>query len=106
MDRGINYAKYAHGHQLLIQEPLIHFIACNDDPTDTVNGKFFPGTGSIISPLINSTKRVPTVVGKPNISALESINALYQLDFSRTCMVGDRYLINLKIKYLSYIHNF
>ncbi|KXN72771.1 2-phosphoglycolate phosphatase [Conidiobolus coronatus NRRL 28638] len=86
MDRGINYAKYAHGYQLLTQKPLVHFIACNDDPTDTVNGKFFPGTGSIISPLINSTKRVPTVVGKPNISALESINALYQLDLCRTCM--------------------
>jgi ribonucleotide monophosphatase NagD (HAD superfamily) len=90
MDRHINFAKYAQGYQLLTQTPQIHFIATNEDSTYPLNGTLYPGTGSVISPLVNSTKRTPVVVGKPNLSALESIKELYNLDLTRTCMVGDR----------------
>ncbi|EST09176.1 CRAL-TRIO domain protein [Kalmanozyma brasiliensis GHG001] len=67
-----------------------HFILTNDDSTFPAKGGPWPGAGSLSAPLIFSTKRTPTIVGKPHKPMLDCIQAVKQFDPKRTIMVGDR----------------
>lgn len=52
-----------------------HFILTNDDSTFPAAGGPWPGAGSLSVPLIFSTKRQPTIVGKPHKPMLDCIIA-------------------------------
>lgn len=67
-----------------------HFILTNDDSTFPAKGGPWPGAGSLSAPLLFSTKREPTIVGKPHKPMLDCIVAVKQFDKSRAIMVGDR----------------
>ncbi|EPQ30730.1 uncharacterized protein PFL1_01631 [Pseudozyma flocculosa PF-1] len=67
-----------------------HFILTNDDSTFPAKGGPWPGAGSLSVPLIFSTKRTPTIVGKPHKPMLDCIIATKQFDPKRAIMVGDR----------------
>ncbi|SPO23997.1 related to PDR16 - protein involved in lipid biosynthesis and multidrug resistance / PHO13 -4-nitrophenylphosphatase [Ustilago trichophora] len=67
-----------------------HFILTNDDSTFPAKGGPWPGAGSLSAPLIFSTKRTPTIVGKPHKPMLDCIIATKQFDPKRAIMVGDR----------------
>ncbi|KAF9958207.1 hypothetical protein BGZ70_009283 [Mortierella alpina] len=68
----------------------VHFILTNDDSTFPAPNGIYPGTGSLVQPLIFSLKRQPLVMGKPNKPMLDCFFSNYHTDPSRTCMVGDR----------------
>jgi 4-nitrophenyl phosphatase len=89
MDLNINYKKLAKAYTYL-RNPATKFIATNADLTYPCNGTTFPGTGSLVSCLISSSGRQPTIVGKPNQTMMDVIVDKYKLDRSRTLMVGDR----------------
>ncbi|KNE58135.1 phosphoglycolate/pyridoxal phosphate phosphatase [Allomyces macrogynus ATCC 38327] len=88
-DGYLNYTKLAKAHTYL-QDPEVLFIATNADSQYPVSGRTFPGTGALFQPLITSTGRQPTVIGKPHATMLDVIVATHHLDPHRTCMVGDR----------------
>lgn len=67
-----------------------HFILTNDDSTFPAKGGPWPGAGSLSAPLIFSTKRTPTIVGKPHKPMLDCIIATKHFDPKRAIMVGDR----------------
>ncbi|GAC71470.1 p-Nitrophenyl phosphatase [Moesziomyces antarcticus T-34] len=67
-----------------------HFILTNDDSTFPAKGGPWPGAGSLSAPLVFSTKRTPTIVGKPHKPMLDCIIATKQFDPARAIMVGDR----------------
>ncbi|KAJ9474391.1 4-nitrophenylphosphatase [Pseudozyma hubeiensis] len=67
-----------------------HFILTNDDSTFPAKGGPWPGAGSLSAPLIFSTKRTPTIVGKPHKPMLDCIIATKHFDPQRAIMVGDR----------------
>ncbi|PVV04010.1 hypothetical protein BB560_001506 [Smittium megazygosporum] len=66
------------------------FIATNEDSTFPLSGFTSPGAGALLSVLKTSTKKTPVVIGKPHKTLFECISAAYDLDKSRTIMVGDR----------------
>ncbi|KAJ1036554.1 hypothetical protein NDA13_000086 [Ustilago tritici] len=67
-----------------------HFILTNDDSTFPAKGGPWPGAGSLSAPLVFSTKRTPTIVGKPHKPMLDCIIATKHFDPKRAIMVGDR----------------
>ncbi|SNX86444.1 related to PDR16 - protein involved in lipid biosynthesis and multidrug resistance / PHO13 -4-nitrophenylphosphatase [Melanopsichium pennsylvanicum] len=67
-----------------------HFILTNDDSTFPAKGGPWPGAGSLSAPLVFSTKRTPTIVGKPHKPMLDCIIATKNFDPKRAIMVGDR----------------
>ncbi|KAL1916073.1 uncharacterized protein VTP21DRAFT_6077 [Calcarisporiella thermophila] len=90
-DLHINYKKYAKAFTYIRSNPECYFLLTNNDTTYPANGTIFPGTGSIVSPLITSLNRQPdAVLGKPNQSMMDCIKAKYDIDPQTTCMVGDR----------------
>ncbi len=60
------------------------------DSTFPVGNVAFPGAGTMIVPLINSTGKNPIVVGKPKTWMLDHLIKTHNLDRKRTVMVGDR----------------
>lgn len=67
-----------------------HFILTNDDSTFPARGGPWPGAGSLSAPLLFSTKRKPTIVGKPHQHMLDTILAAKQFDRKKAIFVGDR----------------
>ncbi|WFC93714.1 4-nitrophenylphosphatase [Malassezia brasiliensis] len=68
IDTGMNYAKMAKAFRYLTRE----------NATDAVQS------------IREASKRMPTVIGKPNQPMLDAILASHSFDRSRTLMVGDR----------------
>ncbi|OLY79114.1 4-nitrophenylphosphatase [Smittium mucronatum] len=89
LDVEINYSKLAFAHINITKSNAL-FIATNDDSTLPVQGLTFPGAGSLLSVLINSTSESPVVMGKPNQIMFDCISKANNLDLSRTLMIGDR----------------
>lgn len=67
-----------------------HFILTNDDSTFPAKGGPWPGAGSLSAPLVFSSKRQPTIIGKPHRHMLDCIEAVKPFDKSRALFVGDR----------------
>ena len=95
LDFHINYLKLSLAHQYLRRGAL--FLATNVDSTFPMNQNFFPGAGSISIPLINMTGQQPIALGKPSQAMMDAVEGKFQLDRTRTCMVGDR--LNTDIKF-------
>ncbi|KAF9289244.1 hypothetical protein BGZ68_009729 [Mortierella alpina] len=89
-DLNLNYHKFAKAFTYLNSDENVHFILTNDDSTFPAPNGIYPGTGSLVQPLIFSLKRQPLVMGKPNKPMLDCFFSNYHTDPSRTCMVGDR----------------
>jgi 4-nitrophenyl phosphatase len=94
LDFHINYLKLAHGFQYLRRGAV--FLATNTDSTLPMNHTFFPGAGSILIPLVNMTGQKPVALGKPSQAMMDAVEGKFQLDRSRTCMVGDRLDTDIK----------
>jgi 4-nitrophenyl phosphatase len=88
LDFHINYLKLSHAYQYLVRDAV--FLATNLDSTFPMNKDFFPGGGSMSSPLINMTGKKPLGLGKPSQAMMDAVEGKFQFDRSRTCMVGDR----------------
>jgi 4-nitrophenyl phosphatase len=88
LDFHISYLKLAHALQYLRRGAL--FLATNTDSTFTMSHAFFPAASSSSAPLTAALKGVkPLVLGKPSQTMMDAVETKFQLDRSRTCMVGD-----------------
>ncbi|CAO1622039.1 unnamed protein product [Sympodiomycopsis kandeliae] len=67
-----------------------HFILTNDDSTFPAKGGPWPGAGSLSAPLLFSTGRSPTIIGKPHQPMLDTILATKHFDKSKAIFIGDR----------------
>lgn len=76
IDLNVNYIKLAKAYKHVMREGT-HFILTNDDSTFPAPGGPWPGAGAISSPLLFSTKKTPTIIGKPHQPILDSIQAVY-----------------------------
>ena len=70
-DLNLNYHKFAKAFTYLNSDENVHFILTNDDSTFPAPNGIYPGTGSLVQPLIFSLKRQPLVMGKPNKPMLD-----------------------------------
>jgi phosphoglycolate phosphatase len=67
------------------------FLATNRDAvTHLTDAQEWAGNGSMVGAIVGSTKREPTVVGKPAGFMLDNIAKQFGLTPDRICMVGDR----------------
>ncbi|KAK8869633.1 hypothetical protein IAR55_000201 [Kwoniella newhampshirensis] len=88
-DSWINYKKIAKAMTYLRSNPKCELILTNTDATYPTHGSQFPGSGSLSIPIVNSSKRTPIVIGKPNTTMMDAIIADHKFDPSRALMVGD-----------------
>jgi 4-nitrophenyl phosphatase len=95
LDLHVNYLKLSHAYQYLARGAK--FLATNTDSTLPSNNAFFPGAGSISSPLINMTGQKPISLGKPSQAMMDSIEGKFKFDRKTACMIGDR--MNTDIKF-------
>jgi 4-nitrophenyl phosphatase len=95
LDFHVNYLKLSHAHQYLRRGAV--FLITNPDPTLPINHSFFPGAGSIVSPLIYMTGgKQPLAMGKPSQAMMDAIEGKFKLNRARTCMIGDRLDTDIK----------
>lgn len=88
LDYHISYLKLAHAYQYIRRGAA--FLATNTDRTLTMDHAFFPAAGACSAPLIHAAKgQAPIILGKPSQAMMDAIEGKFQLDRSRTCMVGD-----------------
>lgn len=90
-DRNINYHKIQTATLCIRENPGCHFIATNMDAvTHLTDAQEWAGNGAMVGAIQGSTKRAPTVVGKPAEFMLANIAAKFGLRRDQICMVGDR----------------
>ncbi|KXZ56678.1 hypothetical protein GPECTOR_1g610 [Gonium pectorale] len=90
-DRYINYYKIQYATLCIRENPGCLFIATNRDAvTHLTDAQEWAGNGSMVGAIVGSTKREPTVVGKPSDFMLKNISATLGLRPDQICMVGDR----------------
>lgn len=89
LDTSISYYKIANA-LIHLQHKQTLFLATNLDATLPTNGQLLPGAGTIVSTLAYSSGRTPLALGKPAPAMLRCIQAKFQFDPARACMVGDR----------------
>ncbi|GFR41253.1 hypothetical protein Agub_g1928 [Astrephomene gubernaculifera] len=90
-DRHINYYKIQYATLCIRENPGCLFIATNRDAvTHLTDAQEWAGNGSMVGAIAGSTKREPTVVGKPSDFMLRNICARLGLRPQQICMVGDR----------------
>jgi len=94
LDFHINYLKLSYAYQYLRRGAT--FLATNTDSTLPLSHNFFPGAGSISIPLVNMTGQQPLQLGKPSQAMMDAVEGKFQLDRSRTCMIGDRLDTDIK----------
>lgn len=95
LDFHINYLKLSLGLHYLRRGAV--FLATNIDSTLPMHKDLFLGAGSCMIPLANAVGRQPLALGKPSQAMMDAVEGKFQLDRSRTCMVGDR--LNTDIKF-------
>lgn len=88
LDFHINYLKLAYGLHYLRRGAK--FLATNIDSTLPMHHDIFLGAGSVMVPLANASGQKPLELGKPSQAMMDAIEGKFQLERSRTCMVGDR----------------
>ena len=90
-DRNINYHKIQYATLCIRENPGCEFIATNlDAVTHLTDAQEWAGNGAMVGAIKGSTKREPTVVGKPADFMLENIANKFNLKREQICMVGDR----------------
>lgn len=90
-DRNINYYKIQYATLCIRENPGCMFIATNlDAVTHLTDAQEWAGNGSMVGAIRGSTKREPTVVGKPAEFMLENIANKFGLRREQICMCGDR----------------
>jgi len=90
-DRNINYYKIQYATLCIRENPGCMFIATNRDAvTHLTDAQEWAGNGAMVGAIVGSTKREPTVVGKPSDFMLENIATTFKLQKEQICMVGDR----------------
>lgn len=88
-DGHLTFRKLAHAQMYLCGEKRMMFLATNTDPTYPLGKKLLPGTGAIVQAVATAAGRQPTVCGKPSQTMLECAFEKFNLNPTRTCMVGD-----------------
>jgi phosphoglycolate phosphatase len=90
-DRNINYHKIQYATLCIRENSGCHFIATNlDAVTHLTDAQEWAGNGAMVGAIKGSTKREPTVVGKPEEFMLANIADSCGLRRDQICMVGDR----------------
>lgn len=90
-DRYINYYKIQYATLCIRENPGCMFIATNRDAvTHLTDAQEWAGNGSMVGAIAGSTKKEPTVVGKPSEFMLADIAHKFNLRRDQICMVGDR----------------
>ncbi|KFG86221.1 4-nitrophenylphosphatase [Metarhizium anisopliae] len=95
LDFHINYLKLSTALHYLRRGAI--FLATNTDSTLPMHHSFFMGAGSIMIPLQYASGTKPLELGKPSQAMMDAVEGKFQLDRSKTCMVGDR--LNTDIKF-------
>jgi 4-nitrophenyl phosphatase len=94
LDFHISYLKLALAQAYVRNGAVL--LATNDDPTLPMAGTFFPGAGSVGAGVLVATGKKPIVLGKPSQAMMDAIEGKFQLNRTRTCMVGDRLDTDIK----------
>ena len=90
-DRNIHYHKIQYATLCIRENPGCEFIATNlDAVTHLTDAQEWAGNGAMVGAIKGSTKREPTVVGKPADFMLRNIAEKGNLEMNQICMVGDR----------------
>mmetsp|Transcript_2880 Transcript_2880/g.10456 ORF Transcript_2880/g.10456 Transcript_2880/m.10456 type:complete len:347 (+) Transcript_2880:2023-3063(+) len=90
-DRNINYYKIQYATLCIRENPGCMFIATNTDAvTHLTEAQEWAGNGSMVGAIKGSTKKEPTVVGKPSQFMLDYIAEKNSIRKDQICMVGDR----------------
>jgi len=90
-DRNINYYKIQYATLCIRENPGCLFIATNRDAvTHLTDAQEWAGNGAMVGAIYGSTRKEPTVVGKPAEFMLENIAKTFSLKRDQICMVGDR----------------
>lgn len=90
-DRNINYYKIQYATLCIRENEDCMFLATNlDAVTHLTDAQEWAGNGSMVGAIRGSTKREPTVVGKPAEFMLSNIAEKFGLQRNQICMVGDR----------------
>ena len=90
-DRYVNYYKLQYATLCIRENPGCLFIATNTDAvTHLTDAQEWAGGGCMVGAIRGSTKREPTIVGKPADFMLKNIADRFQLKREQICMVGDR----------------
>lgn len=88
-DDEINYMKLSLAYHYIRRGAA--FLATNMDATYPIYGTVFPGAGTNSAPIIKMLNgREPISLGKPSQAMMDAIEGKFQLDRTRTCMIGDR----------------
>ncbi|OAA38889.1 4-nitrophenylphosphatase [Metarhizium rileyi] len=95
LDFHINYLKLSTALHYLKRGAI--FLATNTDSTLPMHHSFFMGAGSIMIPLEFASGTKPLELGKPSQAMMDAVEGKFQLDRSKTCMIGDR--LNTDIKF-------
>jgi 4-nitrophenyl phosphatase len=88
LDFHVNYLKLALAGAYI--QRGAHFLATNTDTTLPMNGKLFPGAGSVGAPLAKMSGKEPLAFGKPSQAMMDAIEGGVKFERERACMVGDR----------------
>jgi phosphoglycolate/pyridoxal phosphate phosphatase family enzyme len=91
LDTKITYSKVAFALLHLQSNPDCHFVATNPDNTfPSGGGRILPGGGTMVRMVEYCSQKTPVIVGKPSQWFLDQVISTYNLDRSRTIMVGDK----------------
>ncbi|CAM6083514.1 unnamed protein product [Calypogeia fissa] len=90
-DRYVNYYKLQYATLCIRENPGCLFIATNCDAvTHLTDAQEWAGGGSMVGAIKGSTKKEPTVVGKPSTFMLDYLADKFKISKKQICMVGDR----------------
>eukprot|EP00850_Spirogloea_muscicola_P012554 SM000081S22688 [mRNA] locus=s81:586503:589952:- [translate_table: standard] len=90
-DRNINYYKLQYATLCIRENSDCQFIATNCDAvTHLTDAQEWAGGGSMVGAIRGSTKKEPTVVGKPSTFMMDYLAKEFGISKSQICMVGDR----------------
>jgi phosphoglycolate phosphatase len=90
-DRYVNYYKLQYATLCIRENPGCLFIATNCDAvTHLTDAQEWAGGGSMVGAIKGSTKKEPTVVGKPSTFMLDYLADKFKISKTQICMVGDR----------------
>ena len=92
VDDSFTYRKLCVASLYLQKDPERVFVATNLDVGDSVgaDGRLIPGAGPVIASIESASGREAVNVGKGGEWLLPFLLDKFQLDSSRTCIVGDR----------------